>query len=301
MTLPNYIASDRLDADIARWLEEDVATGDVTTEATVATGTFAEGAFLIKQPGVLAGVDVARRVFRAVDSSIVVTFDAPDGEKVEEGVVVGTVEGRASSILIAERLALNILQRMSGIATATNAMVEAARPFGTGILDTRKTAPGLRALDKWAVSIGGGTNHRMGLYDMILIKDNHVTACGGIRQAIERAVAFRSHSGAALEIEVETRTIPEVREAVSHAAVDRILLDNMVRSTGGRVNVDLLAEAVGIVDKRVFTEASGGVTLSSVPAIAATGVDFISTGAITHSVAALDISLKIALNPERTK
>ena len=300
MTLPDYITSDRLDADIARWLQEDVANGDVTTEATVATGTFAEGVFLVKQPGVLAGTEVARRVFGAVDPSIVVSFNLTDGAKVDGDTVVGSVVGPASSILIAERLALNILQRMSGIATATNAMVEAARPFGTGILDTRKTAPGLRALDKWAVSLGGGTNHRMGLYDMILIKDNHVTACGGIRKAIERAVAYRDRSNAALDIEVETRTLPEVREAASHESVDRILLDNMVRVTDGRVDVDMLAEAVGIVDKRVSTEASGGVTLASVPAIAATGVDFISTGAITHSVMALDISLKIALNPERT-
>jgi nicotinate-nucleotide pyrophosphorylase (carboxylating) len=292
---PSYIVSSLLDADILRWLAEDVATGDVTTNATIPVDTLATATFLVKQPGVIAGVEVVRRVFAAVDSSVEVNFNVSDGSSVDAQTTVGEVKGAARSILVAERLALNILQRMSGTATATRHMVEAARPFGTGILDTRKTVPGLRHLDKWAVLLGGGINHRIGLYDMILIKDNHIAASGGIHCAIERAVEYRNRNRHELKIEVETRTLDEVREALSHEALDRILLDNMVRVVDDAVNVDLLAEAVLLVDKRVQTEASGNVTLATVPAIAATGVDFISTGAFTHSVSALDISLKVLL------
>jgi nicotinate-nucleotide pyrophosphorylase (carboxylating) len=193
-----------------------------------------------------------------------------------------------------ERLALNLMQRMSGIATATRAMAEAAGD--ATILDTRKTAPGLRLFDKWAVRLGGGTNHRVGLYDMFLIKDNHIAAAGGIRAAIDAAGRYRKTHAPDLAIEIETRTLDEVDEVLAIGGVDRVLLDNMVEvGDNGLVDVTMLAEAVRRVGGAFETEASGNVTLATVPAIAATGVDFISSGALTHSVRALDISLKIDL------
>ena len=194
-----------------------------------------------------------------------------------------------------ERLALNILQRMSGIASATRLMANAAKPYHARILDTRKTAPGLRVFDKWAVQLGGGENHRIGLFDMILIKDNHIAATGGIKQAISAAGLYRQTHAPRLQIEVEARTIEEVDAAVSAGGIDRILLDNMVEVREGEIDTSKLQEAIRRIDGRVITEASGNVTLETVPAIAATGVDYISSGALTHSVKALDISLKITL------
>lgn len=296
--LPPYLTDADLDALIARALDEDVGAGDVTTAATIDPGVQAEGYFLAKEAGTLAGLTVARRVFAAVDAYVEINWTRTGGDPVTQDTVFGTVTGPAASLLTAERLALNLLQRMSGIATATRRMVEQVRPHGTRILDTRKTAPGLRLLDKWAVLLGGGTNHRIGLFDLILIKDNHIAAAGGIDAALEAAQAYRALHDAALEIEIETRTLDEVRAVLEyHAAnggVDYILLDNMARPRDdGSVDTTLLRQAVRLVGGRITTEASGNVTLATVEPIAATGVDAISCGALTHSVRALDISLKI--------
>jgi len=292
--LPPYLTLDALEALIDRALDEDVGTGDVTTRATVAPETQAQAHFLAKEDGVLAGLLVADRVFAAVDETLETAWTKADGDTIAGGVSFGTVRGRARGILTAERLALNLLQRMSGIATVTRRMVEAALPHAARILDTRKTAPGLRLLDKWAVRLGGGENHRLGLYDMILIKDNHIAAVGGVRAAIEAAQRYRQNGD--LSIEIETRTLDEVQAVLETDGVEMILLDNMVTvQPDGAIDTSLLQEAVALVDGRMATEASGNVTLATVPAIAATGVTYISCGALTHSVKAMDLSLKIEL------
>ena len=296
LVLPPYLTLDALDALIERALAEDVGTGDVTTRATVRPETQAEARFLAKEDGVLAGRLVADRVFAAVDKTLETSWTKADGGTIAGGGTFGAVRGPARGILTAERLALNVLQRMSGIATVTRRTVEAARPHAARILDTRKTAPGLRLLDKWAVRLGGGENHRLGLYDMILIKDNHIAAVGGVRAAIEAAQRYRQNGDAPLSIEIETRTLDEVQAVVETDGVEVILLDNMVTvQPDGAIDTSLLQEAVALVDGRMATEASGNVTLATVPAIAATGVTYISCGALTHSVKAMDLSLKIEL------
>ena len=294
LPLPDAVAED-LDALIARALAEDVGAGDVTTEATIPEGTTATARFLLKQDGVVAGLAVAERVFAAVDPELAVSWSAGDGDRLPAGTVFGEVRGRARSILVAERLALNLMQRMGGIATAAHAYAEAAHP--ATVLDTRKTVPGLRALDKWAVRLGGAANHRHGLYDMVLVKDNHIAAAGGVRAALEAVAAH----GADVPVEVEARTLGEIDAVLACVAdgvrVDRILLDNFARRDArGALDVAPLHEAVARVGGRVETEASGNVTLGSVGAIAETGVDFISSGALTHSVTALDVSLKVGLD-----
>ena len=295
LPLPPAVAAD-LDALLQRALAEDVGTGDVTTDATIPAGTPATARFLLKEDGVVAGLAVAERVFAAVDPDLAVAWTAADGDALAAGTRFGEVRGRARSILVAERLALNLMQRMGGIATATRAMAEAARP--ATILDTRKTAPGLRQLDKWAVRLGGGANHRVGLYDMVLVKDNHLAAAGGVRAALDRVAAY--NAGRDLPVEVEARTLEEVDAVLAAHAdgvrVDRVLLDNMAsRQPDGSVDTSVLRAAVARIDGRLQTEASGNVTLETVGAIGATGVDFISSGALTHSVRALDVSLKIVL------
>ena len=296
--LPPYLSESALDTFINSALAEDVGAGDVTTEATIPASTQAEGRFLAKAAGVLAGLTVAERVFHLVDETVDVRWTHEDGDAVAEGTVVGSASGPARSLLTAERLALNLLQRMSGIATATRAMAEQARP--AHILDTRKTAPGLRLLDKWAVLLGGGENHRLGLYDRILIKDNHIAAAGGIREALHAARRYQAEAGLDLAIEIEARTLDEVRAVVEdhrqHGGIDYLLLDNMTDvQADGQITTGRLQEAVALVGGAIATEASGNVTLETVGAIAATGVDFISSGALTHSVKVLDISLKIQL------
>ena len=296
LPLPEAVAAALPDL-IDRALAEDVGPGDVTTEATIPAATRAEARFLLKEDGVVAGLAVAERVFRAVDPELDVTWTAADGDRLDAGTVFGTVSGRARSILVGERLALNLMQRMGGVATAAAAMAEAAAP--AVVLDTRKTVPGLRALDKWAVALGGAQNHRVGLYDMVLVKDNHIAAAGGVAEAIRAVDAYRQRAGD-LPVEVEARTLDEVDAVLAAVAdgsrVDRILLDNMARQTASGLDVSLLEEAVRRVGGRVQTEASGNVTLDTVGAIGATGVDYISSGALTHSVRALDVSLKIDLD-----
>lgn len=295
--LPPYLTGADLDAIVRRGLAEDVGPGDVTTEATIPPGTLAEAGFLAKATGVVAGLAVVDRVFQAVDPGVSVTWTLRDGDRVRSGQRFGSVNGPARALLSGERLALNLLQRMSGIATATRAMVDAIGPHPTRLLDTRKTVPGLRGLDKWAVLLGGGHNHRIGLYDQILVKDNHIAACGGVREAIRAANAYRASTDRRdLAIEIEVRTPEELEAVLDAGAVDIILLDNMVdRRPDGSVDTTRLADAVRRVGGRFRTEASGTVTLDTVAAIAATGVTYVSSGALTHSVTALDISLEMAL------
>ncbi|GAB5522042.1 MAG: carboxylating nicotinate-nucleotide diphosphorylase [Rhodothermales bacterium] len=295
--LPDYLSLIDLDALIVRALAEDVGAGDVTTLATIPEATQASAQFLVKETGTIAGCLVAERVFAQVDPEVTVTWTVQEGAAVDAGTVIGRVEGAARSLLIGERLALNLMQRMSGIATAARHMVETAKPHTPHILDTRKTVPGLRALDKWAVKLGGGTNHRIGLYDRILIKDNHIAARGSIAEAIHAANAYRQQYAPEVLIEIEARTLEEVDEVIATGGVEIVLLDNMVQlHDNGFVDTSMLREAVQRIDGRLQTEASGNVTLGTVAAIAATGVDAISSGALTHSVRALDISLKIVLH-----
>jgi nicotinate-nucleotide pyrophosphorylase (carboxylating) len=266
---------------VRRALEEDVGDGDVTTLCTIAPDAWVTGRLLAKAPGVVAGLEVARAVFRCLDVRVRLNPRVGDGEAVVAHTIVAEVEGPGRAVLSGERVALNFLQRMSGIATLTRRFVEAVRGTRAVILDTRKTAPGLRALDKWAVRLGGGRNHRMGLHDMALIKDNHIAAVGSITEAVARV---RAGDPRHRPIEVEVTTLAELAEALA-LGVDRIMLDNM--------SPEQMREAVRIAAGRIPLEASGGVRLDTAAAIAATGVDFISAGAITHSIAALDISLDL--------
>jgi nicotinate-nucleotide pyrophosphorylase (carboxylating) len=272
---------EQIKAIVQRALAEDVGSGDVTSQWILPPEMRVRGCFLAKAQGVLAGLEVVRQVFRQVDERIAFQAHMKDGDSLSVGDTPATVEGPAASILTAERTALNFLQRMSGIATLSHRYVEAVAGTKAVILDTRKTAPGLRLLDKWAVRLGGGQNHRLGLYDMVLIKDNHIAAAGGITQAVERV---RQRNQQRLAVEVEVKSLAELEEALA-LSVDRIMLDNM--------DLNEMRRAVEVTAGRVPLEASGNVTLENVAAIAATGVDYISVGALTHSVKALDISLEV--------
>ncbi len=275
---------DQIRPIVRRALDEDLGDGDVTTLCTISEDAILEGRFIAKSAGIIAGLEVARLTFALVDERVQLEFFVQEGDSVTKGQVFSTIYGPTRALLTGERTALNFLQRMSGIATLTRQFVEAAKPHQAVILDTRKTAPGLRLLDKWAVKLGGGQNHRAGLFDMVLIKNNHITAVGSITAAIKRV---RECDDRRRPIEVEVRTLDELREALA-LQPDRILLDNMSRAQ--------MREAVEIAAgrmPRVPLEASGNVTLETVNAIAATGVDFISSGALTHSVKALDISLTL--------
>jgi nicotinate-nucleotide pyrophosphorylase (carboxylating) len=266
---------------VRRALAEDIGTGDITTELTVDRNKRVGAAFIAKQAGVIAGIDIVEQTFLQLDPGITFIFDVEDGETVEPGDNIMTATGHAVAILTGERVALNFLQRLSGIATMTSRFAALAAGTKARIVDTRKTTPGLRAIEKYAVRVGGGRNHRFGLYDAIMIKDNHIQAAGGIATAVERALAQASHT---LSITVECDTLEQVQEALG-AGADILLLDNM--------SVDELREAVEMVDGQAMTEASGGVNEQTVGEIAQTGVDIISVGALTHSAPALDISLEL--------
>jgi nicotinate-nucleotide pyrophosphorylase (carboxylating) len=261
-------------------LDEDLGkAGDITSNTVIPENKIWQAAFMAHQKGVVAGFDLARLAFYLTDKSVVFTARKKDGALVKPGTVLGTVKGNARSILSAERVALNYMGHLSGIATATRKLVEAVKPHRAKISDTRKTTPNMRALEKYAVRAGGGVNHRFGLYDAILIKDNHIAAAGGIRQAVLRA---RKLAGASIKIELEVDTLDQLRQALD-LPLDVVLLDNMKPS--------MLKKAVKLVNGRFKTEASGGVTLATVKSIAASGVDVISVGAITHSAPVLDIGL----------
>ena len=262
---------------IRRALLEDIGPGDVTTNAIVPAGARMRGQILAKQDGVVAGLDVARAVYQRVDAGVDFQAQAAEGERVARGRVLAVVAGPARALLTAERTALNFLGRMSGIATLTRQFVEAVAGTQAVILDTRKTVPGLRLVDKLAVRRGGGQNHRIGLYDMILIKDNHIDFAGSLAEAVKRA----RFAGSGLQVEVEARTLDHVREALE-LGVERILLDNMPP--------EMMAEAVRLNYGKTKLEASGNVTLETVRAIAETGVDYISSGALTHSPKVFDVS-----------
>jgi nicotinate-nucleotide pyrophosphorylase (carboxylating) len=264
---------------IQRALEEDIGDGDVTTICTVPDEAVLDGHFIAKQPGVIAGLDVVRLTFSLVDQRVHLRPQVDDGDCVEKGDVIAVVSGPGRALLSGERVALNFLQRMSGIATLTRRFVEAVKDTSAIVLDTRKTVPGLRPLDKWAVRTGGGQNHRIGLYDMVLIKDNHIAAVGGIPEAVARV---RERDQRKRPIEVEVKTLDELREALE-LNLDRIMLDNM--------SLEEMREAVRLTRGRVPLEASGNVNLDNVSTVAATGVNYISIGMLTHSVQALDISL----------
>ena len=267
-------------------LDEDIQSGDVTTQAVIPDSVLGKGSFLVKAYGVIAGLGVAKNVFQLVDEEIIFNQFVDDGKKVNRGEIVAEVTGRASSILTAERTALNFLQRMSGIATLTNKFVEEISHTKAKILDTRKTIPGLRLLDKEAVRLGGGKNHRIGLFDMFLIKDNHIEIAGSITKAIDACRNFQKNKNSNLKIEVETKNLDEVKEALD-CNVDIIMLDNF--------KTDMMRKAVAIINEKCKVEASGNINLDNVKEVAETGVDFISVGALTHSVKALDISLEVEL------
>jgi len=262
-------------------LSEDIGPGDITSEAVIPEDASSTAEIIAKQDLVLAGVLIAREVFRKLDPWVQYTPLAHDGSRVQAGSIIAQVQGRTRMLLAGERVALNLMQHLSGIATTTARFVDALKGSRAEILDTRKTLPGLRALEKYAVRTGGGRNHRFGLYDGILIKDNHIKAAGGIIKAM---AGIRKKVHPLLKIEVEVKTLDEVREAMA-AGATMILLDNMPPA--------LMKQAVGIVGERVLVEASGNVTLDNVRAIAETGVDFISSGSLTHSAPAADISMKI--------
>lgn len=271
-----------------RWMEqslaEDIGAGDHSTLSCIPTEAVGRAVLLIKQPCILAGISVAEQIFSFFDPSVQWDQHHFDGNKVNPGDKAFVVTARMHTILQCERLVLNALQRMSGIATLTDRFVKKIEGYSTRILDTRKTTPNFRFLEKEAVRIGGGSNHRMGLYDMIMLKDNHIDYCGGIVPAIERAYAYTQRVDPTLKIEVETRTLQEVKEAVQTGKVDRIMLDNF--------NTEKLREAVEFIGGRTATEASGGINLDNICEYAATGVDFISVGALIHQAQSVDMSLK---------
>ncbi len=271
---------------IARAWSEDVGTGDVTSLACIPEDAQDSAGFLMKGDGVIAGVEVARRVLAYGAPGVKFEADVKDGDRVLTGQVIAWVEGPAREILTAERLALNFMQRMSGIATGTRRVVDILEGTGTRVLDTRKTTPGIRAFEKAAVAIGGGMNHRMGLFDQILIKDNHVDYAGNMAAAVGRAREFLVAQGRSVPIVVEVRDLKEIKEALHVGGVDRLLLDNFSPA--------LAADAVALVAGRVPTEASGGLTPDNVRAYGEAGVDFVSLGWLTHSPLPLDISLKSA-------
>ena len=269
-----------LDRLIEQALCEDIHTGDITTQAVISANRPASARFIAKENLILAGAFVVERVFRRLNDEITFVTTLDEGARVVKGDIIATVHGNAADLLMGERVALNLLQRLSGIATLTSSYVEAVKDTKARIVDTRKTTPGLRELEKYAVRVGGGINHRTGLYDGVLIKENHIAAAGGITEAITRARAYIPHT---LKIEIETENLAQVDEALA-AGADIIMLDNMT--------LEDMATAVKIVNGRVLVEASGGVTLDTVRAIAETGVDIISVGALTHSPRSMDISMR---------
>lgn len=269
---------------ITRALAEDVGDGDHTSLSCIPSSAKGRAQLLVKEDGIVAGVELALEIFRQVDKSLKVKVLIKDGAAIKKGDVVMIVEGKSQSILVAERLVLNCIQRMSGIATATDKLVQLCKGTKTKVIDTRKTTPTIRGLEKWAVVIGGGANHRIGLYDMILIKDNHVDYAGGISQAIHAANDYLKKNKKKLRIEIETRNLEEVRQVLEKGKVNRIMLDNF--------SIPELKKAVKLIAGKYETEASGGITEKTIGSYAKCGVDYISVGALTHSIKSLDLSLK---------
>ncbi|MBS1951592.1 MAG: Quinolinate phosphoribosyltransferase [decarboxylating] [Cytophagales bacterium] len=284
MTRPPYLTDRALKHFITSALAEDIGEGDHSTQAAIPSGKKARAKLLVKDEGIIAGIEAARLIFNEVDPTLKITFFKHDSNPIAKGEIAFDVYGEARSILSAERLVLNCMQRMSGIATLTHRLCQLIKGTTTQLMDTRKTTPNFRLMEKWAVAIGGGRNHRFALYDMIMLKDNHIDLAGGITQAVNNARAYLKAQNKNLLIEVETRNLNEVKEALASQA-DIIMLDNM--------SLTDMQEAVKLINQRCKTEASGGITESNLRAVAECGVDYISVGALTHSVKSLDLSLKI--------
>ena len=265
-------------------IAEDVGDGDHTSLACIPSSAVGKAHLLIKDNGVLAGIRVAKEVFNLIDPELNLNIYLEDGRQIKKGDIAFDVEGSSRSILQAERLVLNFMQRMSGIASITKNYVDKIKDLDTEILDTRKTTPGLRYFEKEAVRIGGGTNHRTGLFDMIMIKDNHVDMSGGIEKAINRVQLYFSENNIKLPVEVEARSISDVKAILNHGGVNRVMLDNF--------SIEQTLEAVEIIQKKIETESSGGITIENIRDYALCGVDFISVGALTHQILSLDMSLK---------
>ena len=273
-----------IDEIIDRTLEEDLGDGDHTSNACLPSSVIGSAYLVCKEAGVIAGMDLAKKIFHRVDENLVFKALVKDGEQIEVGQRLFEVEGSSRSILTAERPALNFMQRMSGIATKTRYLTSLIGDNPAKLLDTRKTTPLLREIEKWSVQIGGGYNHRMGLYDMIMIKDNHADMSGGISAAVSRVHEYMNERGLSLKVEVEVRDLEQLNEVLSIEGVDRVMLDNFTPT--------LMTEAVKIVGGKIETEASGGITEDTIADYAATGVDYISVGALTHNIKSLDLSLK---------
>ena len=263
-------------------LKEDIANGDITTSSTIPDGKQIDGKFIAKQSGIICGLDVVKHVFQIVDQTVKIKFMVEDGKEVKNGDLIATISGSAVGILIGERTALNFLQRMSGIATKTSKLAALLNDLDTFIIDTRKTTPGHRMLEKYAVLTGGGKNHRFNLSDGVLIKDNHIASTGSIKAAVE---ASRKKAPHTIKIEVEVESLDQVKEAID-AGADIIMLDNM--------SIDTMKKAVKIIDKKALIEASGNMDQKDIRKVAETGVDFISIGGLTHTITALDISLRLS-------
>lgn len=281
---PKYITEEAVSNFIKAAVSEDIGEGDHSSLASIPKECQSKAQLLIKDEGMLAGVDLAHTIFHHIDHALDVQIFMEDGQYAKKGDIGLQVSGSVRSILSAERLVLNCMQRMSGIATYTQQMVRMIAHTNTKLLDTRKTTPNFRLPEKWAVSIGGGINHRFGLFDMIMLKDNHIDYAGGISNAIKSTKRYLNDLGKDLKIEIETRSLEEVKEVLEIGGVDIIMLDNM--------NTETMTKAIQMINMRYQTEASGGITAENIVEVAECGVDFISAGALTHSVKSLDISLK---------
>lgn len=282
---PPYLTDQAIHQFIQQALREDIGEGDHSTLGAVPDSRQGSARLIVKDEGILAGVEMAHQIFHEVDPTLQLTQLKKDGDEVHRGEIAFTVSGNAQSILMAERVVLNCMQRMSGIATYTHRLTQLIAGTKAKLMDTRKTTPNFRLMEKWAVAIGGGVNHRFALYDMVMLKDNHVDLAGGIRPAIERIKAYLHKNNKNLKIEIETRTLQEVEEVLAFGGVDIIMLDNM--------SLKDMKQAVAMIGSRYKTEASGGITETTLRTVAECGVDFISVGALTHSVKSLDLSLKI--------
>lgn len=280
----NYLSEEAIENFILSALNEDVGDGDHSSLASIPQAAINRARLIIKGDGIVAGIALAAKIFHYVNPSLKVDVFMKDGELVKYGDIVFSVEGDARAILTAERLVLNCMQRMSGIATFTRELSSSIKHTGAKLLDTRKTTPNFRIMEKWAVIIGGGLNHRFGLFDMIILKDNHVDYAGGITKAIDATHAYLQKTGRNLKIEIETRNLDEVKEVLARGGVNRIMLDNMT--------IEQLKEAVSLIGQRYETEASGGINRTTIKEVAETGVNYISFGALTHSVISMDMSLK---------
>lgn len=265
-------------------IREDIGDGDHSSLSCIPAEATGKAQLIVKEDGIIAGIEIAKQVFAHLDPNIVFDQLIADGTKVERGDIAFTVEGKTQTLLLAERLVLNIMQRMSGIATKTNEYVQKLDGVKTKVLDTRKTTPGMRVLEKMAVKLGGGENHRMGLYDMIMLKDNHVDFAGGIKQAITAAQNYLMQNGKNLKIEIEVRNLDELQQVLELGGIHRIMLDNFDTTT--------TKKAVAMIDGRFETESSGGITMETLRAYAECGVDYISVGALTHHIKSMDMSLK---------